>query len=433
MRPVPAPGTYRGWLAAAAAGAVLAGVSLLSLPSPELPRSAPVQVSGRAGFTVATSPPEVAVRRLLEQRATAVRSGDESAFAATVDPKSPPDFQRRQHELFRNLATIPVTEWAYQLDGATGDRPPVPEADETWAPRVVLRYALTDVDIVPTQRPLGYVFARRGGSWYLAGDEGAHGNAWRGPWDFGLCQVRRTATGMVIGHRRQPVERVARQLDAAVADVTRIWGSGWSQRVGVVLPESREELRSLVGPEFAVDEIAAVAVADRVDVAARRVEGPRVVLNPKAASELSDTALRVVLRHEITHTAARTDTVDGAPMWMLEGFADYVGYRGSGVAPKYIAPDLVRQLRETGLPAKLPDDGDFHQGGRRLDLAYQQSWSVVRHLAERLGERRLVDLYRRVAASNSPTTVDKALRETTGLTKDQLVADWRADLPNTFG
>ncbi|SDX31771.1 hypothetical protein SAMN05216215_1009219 [Saccharopolyspora shandongensis] len=424
MRPVHAPGVIRAWLAVVAAGAVLAGVSAIPLPSPELPRTASV----RAGFAVPATP-DAAVRDLLERRAAAVRAGDEAAFATTVDPQSPPDFQRRQHELFRNLTTIPATEWTYELDGTAGDRPPVPAADETWAPRVVLRYALTDVDGSPTRRALGYVFARRGGSWYLADDAGA----WRGPWDFGLCHVRRTATGMVIGHDPQPVARVSRLLDAAVADVTAVWGPDWPRRVGVLVPASQEELRSLVGPEFAVDGIAAVAVADRVDTDARRAEGQRVVLNPKAADRLSDQALRVVLRHEITHVAARVDTAADAPMWMLEGFADYVGYRNSGVAPKDIAPDLIRKIHEAGPPARLPDDREFHQAGRRLDLAYQQSWSVVSHLADRLGERRLVDLYRRVAATGSPAEVDRALREATGLSKAQLVADWRAGLRHTFG
>lgn len=432
MRPMPGSGKFRGWLAAFAAGAVLAGMTSISLPSPEFPPMTQPRVAGQAGLAVA-EPPEVAVRSLLEQRAAAVRAGDEAAFAATVDPKAPADFQQRQHALFRNLTTIPVTEWAYELKGTTGDQPPVPEADETWAPRVVLRYALTGVDSVPTERPLGYVFARRGASWYLTGDKGAERNAWRGLWDFGLCHVRRTGTGLVLGHRREPVERVARQLDAAVADVTEVWGPDWSQRVGVLLPESQEELRTLVGPEFAVDGIAAVAVADRVDTVARRVEGPRVVLNPRTATELSDIALRVVLRHEITHIAARADTVDGAPMWMLEGFADYVGYRKSGVAPKNIAPDLARQLREYGRPTKLPADDEFHQAGHRLELAYQQSWSMVRHLAERIGEQRLVYLYRRVAASNSKTTAAQAIREVTGLTTEQLLADWARQLPRTFG
>ena len=160
-----------------------------------------------------------------------------------------------------------------------------------------------------------------------------------------------------------------------------------------------------MGAEFAVDGIAAVAVADKVDTASRRVEGPRVVLNTETADRLSDTSLRVVLRHEMAHVAARADTADGAPMWLLEGFADYVGYRASGLSPERIAPDLARGVRTGEPPAGPPPDTDFHASGRDLDLAYQQSWSLVAHLAKLVGEPKVVQLYKRIAGSGSPSEV----------------------------
>ncbi|MER6989772.1 hypothetical protein ABT337_08630 [Saccharopolyspora hirsuta] len=414
--------SVRGWLAAAASGAVLAGMTVVGLPgTPAAPR-----VVEQAQSVVSASAPEFAVQQLLERRAEAIRAGDEAAFAATVDPQAPEAFRQRQLEWFRNLAAVPLAEWSYRLDAT---EPPV--ASGIWAPDVVLRYALAGVDGVPTQRSVEHSFVRRGDSWYVADDAGAH--RWRGPWDFGPCHVVRTGNGLVIGHDREPVERVARQLDAVVRDVTGVWGPDWDQRVGVLIPASQEELRAMVGAEFAVDGIAAVAVADRVDTATRRVEGPRVVLNPRAAEELSDAALEVVLRHEITHIAARPYTVDGAPMWIREGFADYVGYRDTGLPPRDVAPALVRQLRTSGPPDQLPNSADFHQAGRRLDLAYQQSWSLVRHLVDRFGEQRVVHLYRRIAATDSPAEVEAALREETGLTTTQLTEDWATALPETFG
>ncbi|MER7082667.1 hypothetical protein SAMN02982929_04657 [Saccharopolyspora kobensis] len=419
MRSVLSAGSFRGWLAAAASGAVLIGMTLVGLPG--TPRHV-----GQTESAAPESAHESAVRQLLAQRAAAIRSGDAAAFATTVDPLAPAEFQQRQHEWFRNLAAIPLAEWSYEVD-ATAE--PL-LGDDTWEPVVSLRYALSGVDGVPTTRRIEHSFVRRGNSWYVADDAGRH--RWRGPWDFGPCHVVRTAGGLVIGHRREPVERVARQLDAAIRDVTRVWGPGWAQQVGVLIPESREELRSMVGPEFAAEGgIAAVAVADRVDTAARRVEGPRVVLNLRTATELPDAALAVVLRHEITHIAARPYTVDGAPMWLREGFADYVGYRDSGMSPREVAPELVRELRAGGPPEELPA-ADFHRAAR-LDLAYQQSWSLVRYLVERFGEPRVVRLYHRVAATDSPADADAALHAETGLTAAQLREDWARSLPATFG
>ncbi len=396
-------------------------------PAPEPDATRPAGVAEPRGQAVA---------HLLERRENAVRRGDERAFLATVDPAAPPDFRDRQRHLFRDLTDVPFAEFDYRVDSSeAGTAPDVPGAEESWVPRVALRYALTGVDIVPTLRPLGYVFARRGGAWYLAADEAPGRRTWRGPWDFDDLVVRRTAQGMVLGHPGTAAlaDRVARQIDGTVEQVSEVWGQGWSRRVAVVLPESRAELESLVGQEFSGDGIAAVAVADRVDTSARRVEGPRVVLNPRTAARLSDNALHVVLQHEITHIATRADTAEGAPMWMVEGFADYVGYRDSGLRPRDIAPELVRSVRAHGPPRALPADADFRATGRTLDLAYQRSWSLVRHLVQRLGEPRAALLYRRIAASPDPSAVDAALHEIAGMSTEQLVRDWAAELPRTLG
>ncbi|WP_233576381.1 hypothetical protein [Saccharopolyspora rhizosphaerae] len=427
-------GKARGWWVLAAAAAVLGGFGLVGLPSPAPVEPPPAPAPAEhAGLAARLPAPEAAVGELLARRAEAVRDDDEAAFAATVDPQAPLEFQQRQLQLFRNLRTVPLTQFALRLDGAPLPHAPVPAADEVLASRVVLRYAMAGADSVPTQRPLGYQFVRRGASWYLAEDTGVVPDAWRGPWHFGPCEVRRTDRGIVVGHDTTAVEQAAAQLDSAVADVTEVWGSGWAKRVGVLVPATPEEMRALVGPEFAVNGIAGVAIADLVDTRTRRVEGARVVLSPRSADQLSDVALGVVLRHEITHVAARAVTADGAPMWMLEGFPDYVGYRKSGLEPRDIAPDLARSVREVGPPLRLPTNTEFHQAGRRLDLAYQQSWSVVHYLAQRIGEERLTELYRRIAASTTPDQAETALHEATGLTSPQLLQAWGQALPHTLG
>jgi hypothetical protein len=418
--------------------AVLVGLATAS--PPQVPQRQPAGTWDR----IAERPWGFAAREqeltaLLHRRAEAIRSRDESAFLASVDPKAPAGFRESQRALFRNLAGVPLMEWSYRLDPRDTVAPPsLPQpAEETWAPRVTLNYTLAGVDTVPTRRSTGYLFARRGGTWYIAGDDlRMQGRRhWRGPWDFAACRTITTESGLIIGHdgNQELMARVAQDLDAAIAAVTEVWGPFWPRRVGVLVPASRDELQAMVGPEFAVDGIAAVAVADRVDTVARRVEGPRIVLNPQTAGQLSPGALRVVLQHEITHVAARADTVDGAPMWMLEGFADYVGFRNSALAPAEIAPDLLRQLRQEGPPAFLPSDREFHMAGRRLDLAYQQAWSLVDFLVKRLGEPRVVQLYRRIAASSSPATVDTALREVTGMAASELLAAWSEELHRTLG
>lgn len=418
--------------------AALAALAVVSLP--EQRSTEPVQQSVQPPWSAQLADPrEAAVRAMLDQRARAVRQQDEAAFLASVDPAAPPEFREGQRRLYRNLAMLPFAEWGYGVDGnSVVDVPDVAGADATWSPRVSLRYALHGVDPVPTTRSLGYVFVRRGADWYLAADEvpgEPARSSWRGPWDFGQVHSVATRNGLVIGHRenRAQAERVADHLDEAVAEVSQVWGRQWPQQVGVLLPESTRELSALVGPEFSGDGIAAVAIADRVDHERDRVEGQRVVLNPRTAQRLSDRSLHSVLVHEVTHIAARQDTVDGSPMWLLEGFADYVGYQNNPRSDARLAPDLVRSVQASGPPGELPTDRDFHRSGRSLDLAYQQSWSFVDYVAERFGQERVVQLYRRVAGAGDADAVDPALREVLGIDRERLLADWSRSLEQDFG
>ncbi|MCO1581692.1 basic secretory family protein [Crossiella sp. SN42] len=448
-------GRYRSWLVAAVAAVLLAGLAVVATPQARdvvdpSPQVTTLDAAGRpvppeAPATSAEAPRAAAVAELLRRRAEAVLRRDEATFLATLDPNADSAFNTAQRNMFVNLAGVPLSSWRYQVEpaealGTSGLTSYAPDADELYSPRVELSYAIGGGDAVATTRPMGYLFARYGDSWYLTSDsalEAQGRRTWRGPWDFGPCQVLTTNSGIVLGHRANQAlaQRVAKELDAAVRAVSEVWGREWSQRVVVVLPETTRELQAMVGSEFAVDSIAAVALADRVDHEQQLVEGARIVFNPKTATRLSASALRVVLRHEITHVAARAATVDGAPMWLLEGFADYVGYRGSGIAPTEAAPDLTRRVRAQDGVLDLPADTDFRSGGQRLDVAYQSSWSLSAHIAERYGEATLVELYRRLARAGQTDTAgqDRILREVLGIDRAKLLVGWREFLRKTYG
>lgn len=429
---------------------ILGGLVLVAVPG-QGPFPAPPGPGQPLG--AATPPPAdeadrtraEAITDLLARRAEAVRERDERAFLATVDPAADEVFRYNQRRLFQNLATVPFSTWSYELNpDDTLDVADLPAeqtagAAEVWAPAVDLRYALRGGDVTPTNRAMGYLFARRadaqGGGWYLRSDNALDGlgrRTWRGPWDFAPCEVTQTRHGIVLSHpgNDQMVERLARELDPSVRAVGEIWPSSWSERVVLVLPDSPGEMKALVGPDFPVDSVVAVAVADRVDNARHTATGQRVVLSPTGVRALSLPSLRVVLRHEITHLAARADTVDGSPTWLLEGFADYVGYRDSGLTLEEGAPDLAKRVRESGPPASLPEDRAFRASGSDLDQAYQQSWSLARFIAQRYGEDRLVELYRTLAAVGpaSARKTDDMLRDVLGMDRAKLVGDWQSYL-----
>ncbi|WP_459717515.1 basic secretory protein-like protein [Actinophytocola sp. KF-1] len=436
----------RRWLGAAVAAVALAGIALVSLPGAGQ-ETGPTAGPGRPMGAVSPAPQADASRTdavtdLLNRRAKALVAHDEQAFLATLDPKADEAFVSTQRRLFDNLTGVPFDEWSYRLrpDDAL-DVAEVPDrftsvpSDELWAPAVDLRYALRGADVIPTERTMGFLFARHGDDWYLRSDTALDGlgrRTWRGPWDFAPCVVTTTEHGIVLSHPgSQPmVDRLVRELDPSVRAVSELWPTPWSRRVALMLPDSPGEMRALVGPDFPVESVVAVAVADRVDNKTRTVAGQRVVLSPTGVRSLSIASLRIVLRHEITHLAARADTVDGSPTWLLEGFADWVGYRDSGVTLAEGAPDLAKQVRQDGPPAGLPEDRAFRSGGSDLDLAYQQSWSLARYVAETYGEDRLIAMYRELAAAGavSATETDRMLRDVLGADRAELVRGWQSYL-----
>jgi len=447
----------RALVAAAAAVGVVSGLVVLhTAPPPAAPAVAQRGVDsgvaaeqGRVGIGAAqaTAQRVVAVEQLLRVWAQAVRGDDTAVLDSLMDPSADPAFVTAEASRAANLAGVPLSDWGYELgsDPAAVVPPTLTEslhADEVWAPPVVLRYAVAGADDTPTRKPVGLVLARRGDQWRLVSDAALTNygrTTWRGPWDFGPVVARSTPQGVVLGHpgREQELDSVAQQLVTAVPAVTQFWGQAWPQRALVLLADSRPELESLVGKDFAGVGVAAVTTADAVNRAAGTATGVRVVFNPTVMDQLTAVTLRIVLRHELTHAAARSVTLDQAPLWMLEGFADYSGYRGSDISVTQGAPAVAALVRSAGPPDSLPTDADFSPTGppNRAELAYQLSWTFAVFLAQNRGEDVLTKVYRAVAALPSPTTaqLDAAVGPVLGAPLDTLVGEWGQWLKQQVG
>ena len=186
--------------------------------------------------------------------------------------------------------------------------------------------------------------------------------------------------------------RVGREIGPAVEAVVAFWGADWQRDVIVVAAGSAEQFRELThGPAGSVD-IAAAAVADSVDPARRIATGQLVVFAPGAYA-MSDTALRIMLRHELFHFASRADTALDAPRWLTEGVADFVA------RPATARPGPGGGAAEL---AQLPTDADFSSSGAALTLAYDRAWWFARFVADAYGIATLRRLYLRAGGSGHP-------------------------------
>jgi hypothetical protein len=178
-----------------------------------------------------------------------------------------------------------------------------------------------------------------------------------------------------------------------------------------------------------------VAVSDAGEPNGAPPSGQRLVLNPAALHRLSPIGLGIVVRHEVTHIASAASTGPSSPRWLVEGFADYVGNRGSGQSVRAAAPELRADVARGQLPAALPADAAFAAGGAGLPQVYEQSWLACRLVAAKAGPAGLVRLYRLVGAStDSPrAAVAAALQATLRESPAAFTAQWRSYLRGQLG
>lgn len=379
-----------------------------------------------------------AVRGLLDHRATALLHRDRAGWLAGIDPRATA-FRTSESTVFDNLAAVPLAGWQYAVEpGASRALPAATLArygGEVWVPQVTLRYGLRGVDAELTDRPELLTFVRRAGRWYLAadGDVATDGTrSWRGLWDFGRVVARRGRSSLVLAHPGNAgrLATFVAAADAAVPRVSAVWGTGWSRAVALLIPDDAREMSQLVGSRFALARIAAVSIADYADPRTDTARGQRVVINPANLDRLGPTGRRIVLQHEITHVASRGVTGPGMPTWLVEGFADYVGYRDSGLPVPVIGQELHAAVRHGGWPGRLPADADFRGDSPGLAVAYEEAWFACLIVAGRVGIAGLVRLYRLVGTSTAagPAAVDAALRQVLHESTAQFIAEWKHDV-----
>ncbi|GAC1609374.1 MAG: hypothetical protein NVS3B26_10350 [Mycobacteriales bacterium] len=417
--------------------AALAGTAVLRSEQNDPPRPSAVRARPAPAVDLDAAR-EADVRSLLKDRANAIRTRDRAGWLSTVDPAATA-FRTKQAALFDALATVPLADWSYRLDPSS--EPPAGfDLDRVrgpgwWAPGVTLSYRIAGFDDVATREPQLLTFVPRGGRWYVASDDDfAHAgrDTGRGLWDSGPVAVVHGEHSIVLGHPGWglTMRRVAAGLDAAVPRVNRIWGTGWSGRVVALVPSSQSELSRIVGGHGDYSQIAAVATAELTDAnAGYHPVGDRIVINPANFAKLGSLGRRVVLTHEMTHVATRSASGPAAPAWLVEGFADYVGYQGVRVPYSLSASELRDAIRRGQVPAALPADADFDGANANLAQVYEQAWLAVTVLADRYGRDGLLRFYRTVGRPAAPSTaVDDAFATLWGSDLESFTAAWRRDL-----
>lgn len=416
------------------------GVPSRSVATPTAPVApTPKPRPGQAAPTpVDTRDQELAA--LLQRRATALLARDRVGWLADLDPAATA-YRKQQASIFDALDDVPLAVWRYQPEGHAPDVDPATAATrgaDAWVARAILSYRIAGFDTADVRREENLTVVRRGERWVIAGDNGAASpgaaTRQRDLWELGSLAVARGRYSLILG--RTPAKRAlttyAAEVDRAVGAVSRVWGRGWSQKVVVLVPRNQAEMAMVLGTDGqGLDQIAAVTTGQLAQPGATELgttSSNRVVINPATFTTLGTVGRRVVLAHELTHVATRESTRSAVPIWLSEGFADYVGYRDSGVPVSVAAEDVLDQVRHDNGPTQLPTEPDFDPAHGDVGPAYEGAWLACRLIAERQGEPGLVRFYQVAAGSTGlrdAAATTAAVQVVLGTDQQTLVADWR--------
>lgn len=375
---------------------------------------------------------EAAVRRaatgdaVLERLASAIQDGDRSAYNAVIDPDSA-GFQDAAKQVYDNLRALPVASLAmrYVSDETLPAERRRQLGGTAWLADVEVSWQLREYDQEPVRMTVPMTLVTRSGTTYVASYSDPTGQTLRKPiWLLGRLRIAHGDRSLVVSTDPDAdIGAYAQVVDKAIADVSTVWGSNWKRHVVLYLPGSQSQMEYILGvKQRTYGQIAAVTTAE----AAQRVPGVpiRILVNPKLFARLTPQGRRIVLTHETTHVASNA-TASPVPMWLAEGFADYVAFSMVNVSVQSAANELFKAVRAGKGPTALPAPSAFAASSRQLTSAYESSWLACRMIADKYGRAKLVAFYRAVHMGDPVTGLRDAIRTRLGITQERFVADWR--------
>lgn len=348
---------------------------------------------------------------LLDDLQSAVRRRDAAAARGLGDDR------RSRAELVgvvRNARALHVTDFSLRYISSSDAVAP----DGTWSADVATTWRFAGYDRRDVRLEVRVRFALLHGRLRVAG---IGGGARRSPvWLSGRVAVRRGGHSLVLVHGRSAqaddLAGLARRAVRQVRQVLVHWPGG----LVVEVPASKLGLEAALDARPGqYDGIAAVTTT--VDGSRSRRSPSHVFVNPSVFLPLKPRGAQVVITHEATHVAMNASS-SPAPIWLVEGFADYVALRSQRLPLATAAGRAIALVRRSGPPRHLPGRGDFAAGTPHLEAHYESAWLACRLLARDGGTRALVAFYR---AMDEGGRLGPELHRYFGLGPRDFVRQWR--------
>lgn len=339
-----------------------------------------------------------------------------------VDSNDPAGLSETGHQVVENAQALQVTGFALRyVDEDAGAL----VGSDSWVGDVAATWEYAGFDRAPASTEVSVTFRQEGTSAVIA-SIGGHDR--RTPlWLAGPVSVVRNDRVLVVATSEEDAAHYFRLAAHAVPVVQRVL-TRWHGRLAVEVAGTAQGLDD----ELAADpgeyaQIAAVTTSP--DGSSDRLAPVRVYVNPQVFGSLLPTGAQVVMSHEATHVATHALSAS-MPLWLVEGFADYVALRDVDLPLSKTAAQIAAVVRRNGAPRQLPTDEQFGTRTTTLGAEYEAAWLACRTLAELGGEQKLVALYR---AMDQGADLDAQLRRIFGFSEDSFTRIWRDRLRDLAG
>jgi hypothetical protein len=396
--------------------AVLVTVWLVRAPEEaRLPADHPT--GGKTDVSSQTSSATALLTQLTARLTHGTRRGVQ-ALAAPDDPSA----ARRLGLIYDNVQRLGVTDLSMRYvdedEGRLSAAQQQRLGGHAWVGDVDLTWRLRGYDRSDSSMEVTLTFTRSKDGAGFAGVSAAYGDG--APlWLLEKLAVEQSQRSLVAVADPARAGDFSAMADQAVTDVRSVL-RGWQGRLVIEVPSSEQELGRVL--DAAPEEYDAIAAVTTTTDGSRSATAPtHIFVNPRVFSGLGPRGAQIVLSHEATHVATGAAT-SSMPMWLLEGFADYVALAHVDLPASVTASQILARVRQQGPPNHLPGPAEFDPQNKALGASYEAAWLACRLLAQRYGEQKLIDFYRQ---ADRDSGTDRAFRTVLGTDEPSFTRAWR--------
>ena len=336
-------------------------------------------------------------------------------LVADVRQRAEPDGEDAASVAVRNARAVGIGEVTARYVAESGNVDP----DGSWTADVEMSWRASGDSALSEE--LKVAFDAEGEITGFSADQGTRVPLWLS----GPVEVRRTgSTLVVVQASAKQADRYAELATTAVAQVRKV--VDWSNP-RLVLEVPATGLDTALGAQQGTYS-AVAAVTATVDGSTKAGTPLHVWVNQGVIGDLDAPGAQVVISHEAVHAATDAPTNVIRPMWLVEGFADYVALRDTKLPLSKSAGQILDQVRENGTPEHLPGKAEFNTRSEHFGAEYEASWLACEVLAMAGGGDALVDLYEETGRG---VPLEKALQASFGFGEDELTARWRTHLSDS--